>query len=142
MRYVWLPFFAKVLIWVLVFALASPVILPFYSGLQIGLVRPFVGADFALRLQPDGSIHVYYKNYSKPAVEREVTSFSGLGLLIALFLATPIPWRRRGKLLGLSALALLCFPSHRAMGADRHLGCHVQKRGHQLWDALGLYAHC
>jgi hypothetical protein len=109
MRYVWLPFFAKVLIWVLVFALASPVILPFYSGLQIGLIRPFVSKDFALRLQPDGSIYVYYKNYSQPAVEREVTSFSGLGLLIALFLATPIPWRRRGKLLGLSALALLCF---------------------------------
>jgi hypothetical protein len=49
------------------------------------------------------------KTILKPAVEREVTSFSGLGLLIALFLATPIPWRRRGKLLGLSALALLCF---------------------------------
>ncbi|MCL6641722.1 MAG: hypothetical protein K6T71_00140 [Candidatus Bipolaricaulota bacterium] len=105
----WLPFFAKVLIFVLVFALTSPVILPFYSGLQIGLVRPFVSSDFALRLQPDGSIYVYYKNYSKPAVEREVTSFNGLGLLMALCLATPIPWRRRWRLLGLSTLTLLGF---------------------------------
>jgi hypothetical protein len=109
MRYVWGLFFVKVLIFVLVFALASLVILPFYSGLQIGLVRPFVRPDFAPRLQPDGSIYVYYKNYSQPAVEREVTSFSGLGLLIALFLATPIPWRRRLARLGLGTLVLLGF---------------------------------
>ncbi len=109
MRYFWGLFFAKVLIFVLVFALASPVILSFYSGLQIGLVRPFVRADFTLRLQPDGSIYVSYQNYSQPVVEREVTSFSGLGLLIALFLATPIPWRWRLARLGLGTLLLLSF---------------------------------
>ncbi len=77
--------------------------------MQIGFVRPFVSSDFALRLQPDGSIYVYYKNYSKPAVERDATSFSGLGLMIALFLATPLPWRRRLARLGLGTLVLLGF---------------------------------
>lgn len=105
----WLPFAAKVLGLVLIFALVAPMTLPFYSGLQIGLVRPFVSSDFTLRLQPDGSIYVYYKNYSKPAVERDATSFSGLGLMIALFLATPLPWRRRLARLGLGTLVLLCF---------------------------------
>ncbi len=105
----WLPFAAKVLGFVLIFALIAPVVLPFYCGLQIGLVRPFVSSDFALRLQPDGSIYVYYKDYAKPAVEREVTSFSGLGLMIALFLATPIPWRRRFRQLSLGMLVLLSF---------------------------------
>ena len=109
MRYFWGLFFAKVLIFVLAFAIVSPVILPFYSGLQIGLVRPFVRPDFTLRLQPDGSIYVYYQNYSKPAVEREATSFSGLGLLIALYLATPIPWRRRLARLGWGTFVLLGF---------------------------------
>lgn len=109
MTRLWLLFFAKVAALVLVFAIVAPVILPFYSGLQIGLVRPFVGSDFALRLQPDGSIYVYYKNYPKPAVERDATSFSGLGLMIALFLATPMPWRRRLRRLGLGALVLLGF---------------------------------
>lgn len=104
----WLPFTTKVLGFVLVFALVAPVILPFYSGLQIGFVRPFVSSDFTLRLQPDGSIYVYYKN-SKPAVERNATSFSGLGLMIALFLATPLPWRRRLAQLGLGALVLFGF---------------------------------
>ncbi len=105
----WLPFAAKVLVLVLIFALVAPVILPFYSGLQIGLIRPFVSSDFTLRLQPDGSIYVYYRNYSKPAVEREATSFSGLGLMIALFLATPLPWRRRLGRLGWGTLVLLGF---------------------------------
>lgn len=105
----WLPFVVKVLGFVLTFALIAPVVLPFYSGLQIGLVRPFVRPEFALRLQPDGSIYVYYKEYSNPAVKREVTSFSGLGLMIALFLATPILWRRRFRQLGLGVLVLLGF---------------------------------
>ncbi len=106
----WLPFAAKVFALVLIFALLAPVILPFYSGLQIGFVRPFVSSDFTLRLQPDGSIYVYFKNYyQKPAVERNATSFSGLGLMIALFLATPLPWRRRLARLGLGALVLLGF---------------------------------
>lgn len=105
----WLPFTAKVLGLVLIFALSAPVILPFYSGLQIGLVRPFVSSDFTLRLQPDGSIYVYYKSYAQPAVERDVTSFSGLGLMVALFLATPLPWRRRFARLGWGMLVLLGF---------------------------------
>ncbi|MCS7197295.1 MAG: hypothetical protein NZ930_01190 [Candidatus Bipolaricaulota bacterium] len=63
MTRLWLFFLiAKVLALVLIFALIAPVILPFYSGLQIGLVRPFVSSDLALRLQPDGSIAVYYKD--------------------------------------------------------------------------------
>lgn len=107
--HLWLPFAIKVLALVPGFALLAPVILPFYSGLQIGFVRPFVSPDFTLRLQPDGSIYVYYKNYSKPAVERDATSFSGLGLMIALFLATPLPWRRRLARLGLGTLVLLGF---------------------------------
>ena len=109
MTRIWLLFFAKVATFVLVFALVAPIVLPFYSGLQIGLVRPFVSSDFAPRLQPDGSIYVYYKNYQKPAVERDATSFSGLGLMVALFLATPLPWRRRLRRLGLGALVLLSF---------------------------------
>lgn len=109
MMRVWLLLVTKVMALVLVFALAAPVILPFYSGLQIGLIRPFVSPDFALRLRPDGSIYVYYKNYAKPAVERNVTSFAGLGLLMALCLATPMPWRRRLARLGLSTLVLLGF---------------------------------
>lgn len=109
MTRVWLPFAVKVLVSVLVFALVAPVLLPFYSGLQIGFVQPFVAPDFKLRLEPDGSIHVYYRNYSKPAVEREMTSFTGLGLLIALFLARPIPWRKRLARLGIGFLILLVF---------------------------------
>ncbi len=105
----WLPFATKVLALVPIFALAAPVILPFYSGLQIGLIRPFVSSDFTLRLRPDGSIYVYYQSYAKPAVEREATSFSGLGLMIALFLATPLPWRRRLARLGWGTLVLLGF---------------------------------
>ncbi|MCS6902819.1 MAG: hypothetical protein NZO41_00870 [Candidatus Bipolaricaulota bacterium] len=105
----WLFFVAKVLVLVLVFALVAPVILPFYCGLQIGLIRPFVSSDLALRLQPDGSIYVHYKGHPKPAVEREATSFSGLGLMLALFLATPLPWQRRLARLGLGTLALLGF---------------------------------
>jgi hypothetical protein len=105
----WLPFIAKVLALVLVFALVAPVLLPFYSGLQIALLRPFVARDFKLRLEPDGSIYVYYRNYPKPAVERDATSFSGLGLTVALFLATPMLWRRRLARLGLGVLVLLGF---------------------------------
>ncbi len=110
MKRPWLGFALKVLALVLVFALIAPVLLPFYSAFQIGLVRPFVAPDFKLRLERDGSIYVYYRNYEeKPAVERETTSFSGLGLMIALFLATPLPWRRRFRRMGLGMLVLLGF---------------------------------
>lgn len=109
MKRPWLGFALKVLALVLVFALVAPVILPFYSALQIGLLQPFVARDFKLRLERDGSIYVYYRSYEKPAVERDATSFSGLGLMIALFLATPVPWRRRLARLGLGTLVLLGF---------------------------------
>lgn len=102
-------FMSKFLLILLAFTLTTPVVLPIYGSLQIGLLQPVVGSNFKMRLEHNGSIYVYFRRDPEPVVRREATSFTGLGLLIALFLATLIPWRRRLSRLGLGLGALLLF---------------------------------